>query len=121
MPFPLAHPAAALLFRRWCPEKLSFCALLMGSIAPDTSYALDDLVSFPRTLEFIFGPAARNFTAVQADWEWSDFSHTLTGSIGFCLPAALLMLWVFLGLRSALTFTLPNPYRAVLLPLCKRP
>ena len=40
MPFPLAHPAAVLPFRRFCPKLLSFPALVMGSVSPDAGYLL---------------------------------------------------------------------------------
>src|SRR5437762_2617545 len=43
MPFPLAHPAAVLPLRRYCPRFLSFPALVIGSIAPDFGYCFGDL------------------------------------------------------------------------------
>lgn len=122
MPFPLAHPVAVLPLRRFCPRHLNFCALLLGSLVPDFGYALDDLASFPRFLGLVFGASVQNFDAVRQDWEWSDFSHSLAGSLGFCLPVGLLVLLVFLGLRASFVTLLPNPFRELLLPLCaKRP
>src|SRR5712671_2458295 len=41
MPFPLAHPAAVLPFRRSSKHYLNFVALLIGSITPDLSYCLE--------------------------------------------------------------------------------
>lgn len=38
MPFPLAHPAAVLPLRRYCPRWLNFPALVIGSISPDIAY-----------------------------------------------------------------------------------
>ncbi|HZR21735.1 MAG TPA: DUF4184 family protein [Verrucomicrobiae bacterium] len=43
MPFPLAHPAAILPLRRFCPRFLSFPALVAGSISPDTGYLFGGL------------------------------------------------------------------------------
>ena len=38
MPFPLAHPAAVLPFRRYCSRWLNFPALVIGSLVPDLGY-----------------------------------------------------------------------------------
>jgi hypothetical protein len=38
MPFTLAHAAAVLPFRPYCPRVLSFPALVVGSVAPDAGY-----------------------------------------------------------------------------------
>jgi hypothetical protein len=40
MPYPLAHPAAVLPLRRLCPRRLSFPALVVGSLCPDVGYPL---------------------------------------------------------------------------------
>jgi len=69
MPFPLAHPAAVLPLRRFCPRLLSFPALVVGSICPDLGYAFGE-------------------TGV------SDFSHTVIGGTAF----GLLTGCIFLGL-----------------------
>lgn len=38
MSLPLAHPAAVLPLRRWCPRWFSFPALVVGSLSPDLAY-----------------------------------------------------------------------------------
>jgi len=43
MPLPLAHPAAVLPLRRFCPQYFDCPALVLGSILPDFAYAIDDL------------------------------------------------------------------------------
>jgi hypothetical protein len=97
MPYPLAHPAAVLPLRRFCPRYLSFPALIVGSLSPDAGYL---------------------FAHLRVDW----FSHRfLAGSFGFCLPAGLLMLLVFYLVRSPLVGILPTRYRPAFLPLCQRP
>jgi len=75
MPFPLAHPAAALPFRRYCPRLFSFPALVVGSLAPD------------------FGSF---FGRLRLD----GFSHGLLGSFLFCLPVGILFLALLYALRS---------------------
>jgi len=96
MPFPLAHPAAVLPFRRYCPRFLSFPALIVGSLSPDAGYF---------------------FSQFQVD----DFSHRLAGSIGFCLPVGLLTLLVLYGVGSRIVMALPNPWRRIFSPLCQQP
>ena len=91
MPFPLAHPAAALPLRRWCPKYLDFPSLIIGSLTPDLAASIDD---------------------------WEYFSHTILGSLVFCLPVGLLTLWIFHKVRTPVVTTLPNPHRNALLPLC---
>ena len=117
MPFPLAHPAAVLPLRRFCPRYLSLPGLLIGSIAPDLAYVIDDLNRFSKTVLFLFGESARQLRYVREDWEWSTFSHTLIGGAVFCLPLG--MRWLFGGfrLRAPLAAMLPQPHRAALLPL----
>src|SRR6266404_5342332 len=61
MAFPLAHPAAVLPLRRYCPRGFNFAALVVGSLSPDAGY--------------LFGQ--RNV---------DEFSHRVVGSFGFCLP-----------------------------------
>jgi hypothetical protein len=71
MPFALAHPAAVLPLRRYCPRQLDFPALLVGSLAPDLGYAFLPL--------HVYG-----------------FSHQFwAGSFGFCLPAGLVLVLIF--------------------------
>lgn len=97
MPFPLAHPAAVLPLRRYCPRYFSFPALIIGSLSPDVGYC---------------------FGHLHVDW----FSHRFfAGSFGFCLPTGLLMLLVFYLGRSPAVGVLPARYRQAFLPLCQRP
>lgn len=91
MPFPLAHPAAALPLRRLCPTYLDFQALIVGSLVPDLATVIDD---------------------------WEYFSHTLLGSVVFCLPVGVLTLWLFYKVRVPLVMILPSLHRKALLPLC---
>src|ERR1039458_6493774 len=80
MAFPLAHPAAVLPLRRYCPIWLSFPALVIGSLSPDAGYCLGDLGGL----------------------DWGTFSHGLLGSVAFCLPVGIVMLALFYGLRAVL-------------------
>ena len=119
--FPLVHPAAILPLRRFCPRHLDFAALVIGAMAPDFAYVLDPLNKFSVTALHVFGASAGQWTSIRGHWDWDDFSHTFAGSVGFCLPAGLLMLNCFLLLRGALVATLPSPHRQRLLPLCIAP
>src|SRR6266478_4359327 len=96
MPFPLAHPAAVLPLRRYCPRFFSFPALVLGSITPDLGY--------------FFGKSSVD-----------EFSHRLLGSVVFCLPIGLILLGLFYMLRSAVVGILPVRYQRVFQPLCQRP
>jgi hypothetical protein len=97
MPFPLAHPAAVLPLRRYCPWKLSLPALVIGSLSPDFAYG--------------FGP-------LHLDW----LSHRfLAGSFGFCLPVGFLVLVAFYLVRRPLLGVLPAQYRQVFWPFCQQP
>jgi hypothetical protein len=95
MPFPLAHPAAVLPLRRFCPGRLSFFALVIGSVVPDVAYC--------------FGPL-----------DVDVFAHTLAGSVVFCLPMGWLLIQVSWGIREPLATLLPNPHREALVPWCRR-
>jgi hypothetical protein len=97
MPFPLAHPAAVLPLRRFCPRRLSFLALVLGSLSPDLGY-------------------------VFRKPDLADLSHQpLLGTLLFCLPVGLvLVLGVYL-VRLPLTRLLPARARRALLPLCLQP
>jgi hypothetical protein len=88
--FPLAHPAAVLPLRRWCPSRLNFAALVIGSLTPDISNFLD----------------------------WDHFTHSFRGSFEFGLPAGIVLLLIFYRVRRPLVEMLPNPHREALLPLC---
>jgi hypothetical protein len=96
MPFTLAHPAAILPLRRFCPRFCNFPALVFGSIAPDAGYC--------------FGSP-----------HMDDFSHSLVGSIEFCLPVGAIMLGFFYGLRLLVVEKLPDHWRKILEPFCRRP
>jgi hypothetical protein len=96
MPFTLAHPAAALPFRRLCPRYFSFPALVIGSLSPDAGYCFGSL-------------------------HLEDFSHSLTGSMEFCLPVALVMLGIFYGLRQPVVEHLPERHRKIYEPFCLHP
>jgi len=96
MPFTLAHPAAVMPLRRYCPRWLSFPALVIGSLTPDAGY--------------LFGEA-----------RFGSFTHRFLGSLGFCLPVGLLLVALFYGLRSPLVSMLPATYQRAFLPLCRRP
>ena len=96
MPFPLAHPAAVLPLRRWCPRYLSFPALIIGSLTPDLGYAFER-------------------------FDLAGFSHRpLAGTFGFCLPAGLVLVLGFYLVRLPLVRLLPGRYRAAFLPLCQQ-
>jgi hypothetical protein len=96
MPFPLAHPAAVLPFRRYCPRWLNFPSLIIGSLIPDLSYC----------------------TGVMGV---EHFAHRIWGSVGFALPAGLLAAWIFYALRKPFVKCLPEHLRTIFLPLCERP
>jgi hypothetical protein len=92
MPFPVAHPAAVLPLRRYCPQYLSFPALVVSSLSLDLGY--------------LFGH-------LHVDW----ISHPFwAGSFGFCLPVGLLIVWVFYLIRSPVLAILPGRYRALFRP-----
>jgi hypothetical protein len=95
MPFPLAHPAAVLPLRRYCPRWLNFPALVIGSLTPDASYFLGKM--------------------------GGGFGHSFLGSVAFCLPVGVVMVALFYGLRAPVARMLPAPYPQAFLPLCARP
>lgn len=95
MPFTLAHPAAIIPFKRFCPRYLSFPALIAGSISPDLSYFFG---------RFDLGPFAH---------------HPLKGFL-FGVPAGLFILAAFYFLRSPALKMLPHRYREVFQPLVLR-
>ena len=95
MPFPVAHPAAVLPLRRYCPRHLSFPALVAGSLSPDFGYVLGHL---------------------PVDW----LSHRFwPGSFAFCLPVGLLIVWGFYLVRSPLIEFLPGRCKELFRPLCQ--
>ena len=96
MPFTLAHPAAVLPFRRFCPRHFNFPALVIGSITPDIGY--------------LFGR-----------WNVDEFSHSLPGSLGFGLPVGIVLMILFYSLRLPVIGILPKRQRQIFFPLCQRP
>src|SRR5208282_3822629 len=84
MPFTLAHPAAALPFRK---TGLVISAVVVGSMAPDFEYFLR------------LSPQGRYF-------------HSLPGLIIYTLPVALAVLWLFhRSVKFAVLRLLPNRIR----------
>ncbi len=89
MPFTFAHPAAVLPLAH---TRLVFSALVVGSIAPDFEY----------------------FLRLSAT---SNVSHTPLGALLFCLPVALVVLWIVQRfLREPLLHVLPSGMRHKLSP-----
>jgi len=93
MPFPLAHPAAVLPFRRFSPRHLNFMALVIGAITPDVSYCLER-------------------------YDVDRFAHSIRGCFGFSLPVGWVLLLIFYAVREPLVNLLPAPHRQALLPVC---
>ena len=89
MPWTVSHAAAVLPFCRWCPARLSFIALVAGSMSPDLGYYLG-----------LFRVA--------------EFAHTVPGIVAVGLPAGLLMVATLRWLREPLVVLLPQPHRYVL-------
>lgn len=97
MPFPLAHPAAVVPLRRFCPRWLNLAALVIGSLTPDVGYCFGQL-------------------------HLAAFSHRLlAGSFGFCLPVGFVLLLLFQRLRRRVVGCLPSCHRRALEPLCGNP
>lgn len=94
MPFPLAHPAAVLPFKRYCPKYLSFPALVAGSLGPDISYA--------------FGESGM-----------SDIAHSFLGGIAFGCIVGWLMLACYDAFAPLVLVRCPERLRRALLPLCQ--
>ena len=92
MPYTLSHPLAVIPFRRCCPAYFNFPALVIGSMAPDFGYFVDQFYV-------------------------AKFAHTLPGAVAVCLPASLVLLGAFYLLRRPVCFILPQPHRAALTPL----
>ncbi len=94
MPFPLAHPAAVLPFRRL--QHLNFSALLIGAVTPDLSYCLER-------------------------YDLDAFAHTIRGCFGFSLPVGWLAVLIFQTVREPLVNLLPAPHRQALLRSFRKP
>lgn len=90
MPFPLAHPAVVLPFRKW--RSFSFAGLVIGSLMPDVGNSLNI----------------------------DPFSHSALGSVLLCVPLGLFVYFVFIRVREPLALSLPNPHRQALLRFCTR-
>lgn len=96
MPFTLAHPAAVLPLRRFCPRFLSLPALVVGSVCPDAGYV---------------------FARLGAD----ELAHRFVGSFVFCLPVGLVLLGLFARGRAWFLRLVPGSSQAVFRPLCLVP
>jgi hypothetical protein len=92
MPWTFAHPAAVLPLRRVFPRRLSFCALVVGSMTPDFG--------------FNFGSFAISRKA-----------HTLWGLLTICLPSGLALLAIIRVLHRPIGSLLPSPHRQRVLSL----
>jgi len=96
MSFPLAHPAAVLPFRRWCPGFLSFPALVVGSLTPDASYLL--------------GPLSLG-----------TLGHQMVGIPLFCLPVGWVALVILHRFGVWVSPRLPTWLSQPLGPFCDSP
>ena len=89
MPFPLAHPAAVVPLRRVSARWLSFPALVIGSITPDSAYLFRKL-------------------------KLEEVSHRPWGLIAFSLPVGLLVTLLVYAFRRELVQLLPPRAQALL-------
>jgi hypothetical protein len=94
MPFPLAHPAAVLPFRRF--RHLNSSALLIGAITPDLSYCYESS-------------------------RLDAFAHTIPGCFVFSLPVGWMFVLIFHAVREPLVELLPAPHRLALLRSFRKP
>jgi hypothetical protein len=92
MPWTFAHPAVVLPLRKVFRQRLSFCALVVGSMSPD----------FP----FYFGSFAISRKA-----------HTFWGLFAICLPSGLALMAIIRALHKPIAGLLPSPHRQRLLSL----
>jgi Domain of unknown function (DUF4184) len=90
MPWTFAHPAAVLPLRKVMQRRLSFCALVVGSMSPD----------FP----FYFG-----------SFGISRKAHTVWGLFAICLPSGLALMALIRVLHKPIVGLLPSPHRQRLL------
>lgn len=86
MPFTLSHAAAALPFRRYCPQRLDMLALILGTIAPDLAYYWRD-----------FNLAAK--------------AHTFGGSLVICLPLGLAVFYLIRAFSKEISRIFTSPFR----------
>jgi hypothetical protein len=92
MPWTFAHPAAVLPLRSLFRDRLSFGALIVGSMTPDIGYYIG-----------CFAIATK--------------AHTLLGIITICLPSGLALLAIIRVLHEPVAGLLPFPHRQRLLSL----
>jgi len=92
MPWTFAHPAAVLPLRHVPCRRLSFCTLVVGSMAPDFG--------------FYFGSFAISRKA-----------HTLWGLLTICLPSGLALIAIIRLLHRPIGNLLPLPHRQRILSL----
>lgn len=88
MPYTLAHMAAALPFRRFCPHRLDLPALLIGTVVPDIGY----------------------FVGIMS---LSDATHAASLAVPSCLAIGWLMYVVWCVLRQQVAELLPSQHRLV--------
>lgn len=86
MPWTFAHPAAAILVRRFGGAPLPLSGLVVGSLSPDFGYYV-------------------------GAFSLATHAHTLRGTIEVCLPGAFVLLLILLRLRRVLVAPLPQPHR----------
>jgi hypothetical protein len=86
MPFTISHAAAVLPLRKISRLKLPLSGLICGSMAPDFVY-------------YFFG-----------NDQLSEFSHSVIGSILFCLPAGFFALLFIQYFKNEICALIPNPH-----------
>lgn len=86
MPFTLSHAAAALPFRKYCPQRLDMLALMLGTITPDLAYYWRD-----------FNLAAK--------------AHTFGGSLVICLPLGLAAFYLIRAFSKEISRIFNGPFR----------
>ncbi len=92
MPWTFAHPAAVLPLRRWCPRRLSFLGLVVGTCTPDLGYHLHR-------------------------FDIATLAHTLAGLFIVCLPSGVLLAVLLQRFARLLIQPLPRRHRDALAPL----
>ncbi len=93
MPWTFAHPAAVLPLRRMSAScRLSFAALVIGSLSPDFAYYV-------------------------GCFDLATFAHTPLGVLLVCVPAGMLVLIVGRWLQGPIAGLLPQPHRSAVLAL----
>ena len=85
MPFTLSHAAAALPFKKYCPQRLDMLALMVGTITPDLAYYWRD-----------FNLAAK--------------AHTFGGSLVICLPLGLAAFYLIRAFSKDIGRVLTSPF-----------